>query len=94
MLDGTLKSLFAVAENYPDLKADAGFLNLQNQLSEVETDIMKARKYYNITVKTMNTEVGSFPQNIIASVFKFKRYPFFTVDDEVERQIVTADFKN
>ena len=94
LLTGALKSLFAIAENYPQLKADSSFLNLQQQLAEIETDILQSRKYYNGVVRAMNTKVEMFPTNIIASIFNFKRYPFFIVGDEAERQNVKVDFNN
>ena len=94
VLSGALKSLFALAENYPQLKADTNFLNLQQELSGIETDIAQSRKYYNGVVRAMNTKVEMFPSNIIAAIFNFNRYPFFIVDDEAERQNVRVDFKN
>lgn len=91
MLSGTLKSLFAVSESYPDLKADTSFLNLQNQLSSLENEISQARKYYNGAVRALNTKVEMFPSNIIAGMTGFKKYPFFTVD-ESERENVKVQF--
>ncbi len=91
MLSGTLKSLFAVSENYPDLKADTSFLNLQNQLTGLENEISQARKYYNGAVRALNTKVEMFPSNIIAGMTGFKKYPFFTVD-ESERENVKVQF--
>ena len=80
VLTGTLKSLFAVAEAYPDLKANTNFLDLQNQLNLVEEDIANSRKYYNAVVKQFNTKCEMFPSNIIASMFHFERKPMFEVD--------------
>lgn len=91
MLSGTLKSLFAVSENYPNLKADTSFLNLQNQLTGLENEISQARKYYNGAVRALNTKVEMFPSNIIAGMTGFKKYPFFTVD-ESERENVKVQF--
>lgn len=91
MLSNTLKSLFAVAESYPELKADGGFINLQNQLKEVETDISQARKYYNAIVKTYNTNVEMFPSNMFALIYGFKKYPYFMIN-EGERQNVSVKF--
>lgn len=91
MLSGTLKTLFAVSENYPDLKADTSFLNLQNQLSGLENEISQARKYYNGAVRALNTKVEMFPSNIVANMTGFKKYPFFTVD-ESERENVKVQF--
>ncbi|MDO4860729.1 MAG: LemA family protein [Bacillota bacterium] len=91
-LTGTLKTLFAVAENYPDLKANQNFLDLQNQLKAVEGDIANSRKYYNATVREYNTKAESFPSNIIAGMFHFERKPMFEVDSEEERQNVNVQF--
>ena len=88
VLTGTLKSLFAVAEAYPDLKANTNFLDLQNQLNLVEEDIANSRKYYNAVVKQFNTKCEMFPSNIIASMFHFERKPMFEVDSAEERKNV------
>ncbi len=90
-LTGTLKSLFALSEGYPELKADRQFLDLQNQLQKVEEDIAQSRKYYNAVVKSMNTKVESFPSNLIAAIFGFKKSEFFTIQ-EVERENVRVSF--
>lgn len=91
-LTGTLKSLFAVAENYPDLKANQNFMDLQGQLQRVEGDIANSRKYYNATVKQYNTKTETFPSNIIAGIFHFQRKPMFEVEAEEERQNVKVQF--
>jgi len=88
----TLKSLFAVVENYPNLKADQQFLNLQDQLTGIEGEIANARKYYNAIVKTFNTMCQSFPSNILAGIFGFAIKPYFEVDEEAERKNVKVDF--
>lgn len=92
MLAGSLKSLFAVAEGYPDLKANTNFLDLQNQLKTVEEDIANSRKYYNGVVKQFNTKCEMFPSNIIASIFKFEKKPMFEVEAPEERQNVKVSF--
>ena len=92
VLTGTLKSLFAVAEAYPDLKANTNFLDLQDQLKSVEEDIANSRKYYNAVVKQFNTKCEMFPSNIIASMFHFERKPMFEVDSAEERQNVEVKF--
>lgn len=92
MLSGTLKSLFAIAEAYPDLKANANFMDLQKQLQKLEEDIANSRKYYNAIVREFNTMVESFPSNLIAAVFKFVRKPMFEVEEETERQNVKVQF--
>lgn len=81
MLTGTLKSLFAVAENYPDLKANAGFLDLQGQLSRLEEEIALSRKYYNGTVRDYNTRIAQVPANIVAGLTGFKEEPFFETEE-------------
>ncbi|MGL4607976.1 MAG: LemA family protein [Eubacteriaceae bacterium] len=91
-LSSTLKSLFAVAEAYPDLKANTNFLELQTMLSQIEDEIANSRKYYNATVRTMNTKVEKFPSNIIANIFGFKKQPFFEVNSQEERQNVAVSF--
>jgi len=90
-LSQTLKSLFAVAEGYPDLKANVNFLDLQQKLTEVEEDILNARKYYNGNVKILNVKVEMFPSNIFAAIFGFKKYPFYLAD-EAERENVQVQF--
>ena len=92
VLTGTLKSLFAVAEAYPALKANTNFLDLQNQLNLVEEDIANSRKYYNAVVKQFNTKCEMFPSNIIASMFHFERKPMFEVDSAEERKNVEVKF--
>ena len=91
MLTGALKSLFAVSESYPDLKANTNFLDLQRQLQTLETDIAQSRKYYNGVVKEMNNKVEMFPSNIFANMFGFSKFPFFEVA-EVERENVAVSF--
>ncbi|MGN0733147.1 MAG: LemA family protein, partial [Emergencia sp.] len=91
-LTGTLKTLFAVAESYPDLKANTNFLDLQEQLKSVENDIANARKYYNGVVKQFNNKCEMFPSNILAGIFHFTRKPMFEVDAEEERKNVKVEF--
>lgn len=92
VLSGTLKSLFAVAEAYPQLQANTNFLDLQQQLKSLEDEIANSRKYYNAVVRTMNTKVESFPSNVIASIFGFKKQPFFEVGSAEERENVQVKF--
>jgi LemA protein len=92
MLTGALKSLFAVSEAYPDLKANTSFLDLQKQLQSIETDIAQSRKYYNGVVKEMTNKVEMFPSKIFAGIFGFVKYPFFAVADETERENVQVSF--
>ena len=91
-ITSTLKTLFAVAEAYPDLKANSNFQNLMEQLQHVEGDIANSRKYYNAVVKKYNIKVESFPSNIVASIFNFNKKPMFEVGDEAERQNIKVDF--
>lgn len=81
MLEGALKSLFAVAEAYPDLKANENFLQLQNELVDTEDKIQAARRFYNGGVRDLNTKIEQFPTNIVASMFKFAKREFFEVED-------------
>ena len=81
MLTGALKSLFAVSEAYPDLKANQNFLELQRELSDTENKIMASRRFYNSTVQQLNTSVESFPGNLIASSFNFKQMELFELTD-------------
>jgi LemA protein len=81
MLSGTLKSLFAVAEAYPDLKANQNFLALQSELSDTENKIQAARRFYNGNVRDLNTSIESFPGNVIASTFHFSKMDLFELGD-------------
>lgn len=93
MLTGALKSLFAVAEAYPDLKANQNFLELQRELSDTENKIQAARRFYNGNVKDMNTRVEQFPTNLIANTFGFGKEEFFDLDETpAEREPVKVQF--
>ncbi len=81
MLAGTLKSLFAVAEAYPDLKANQNFMSLQTELSDTENKIQAARRFYNGNVRDLNTKIQSFPSNLIAGMFHFTSMAFFELGD-------------
>jgi LemA protein len=91
MLTSTLKSLFAVAEAYPELKANQNFLNLQEELTSTEGRIAYARQFYNDAVLQLNTKVQSFPSNIIANMFGFREHEYFQADD-TSRGPVTVQF--
>lgn len=82
MLTGALKSIFAVAENYPDLQASQNFVELQKELSDTENKIQSARRFYNSTVQDLNTAVQTFPKNVVAGMFGFKEEEFFELDEE------------
>ena len=91
MLSDTLKSLFAVAENYPDLKANQNFGKLQDELSDTENKIAYSRQFYNSNVMDYNTKVAVFPNSIIANMFGFKAAEFFEAQEE-ERKPVKVSF--
>lgn len=91
MLSGTLKSLFAVAEAYPDLKANQNFLELQHELSDTENKIQAARRFYNGNVLELNNKIDMFPSNIIAGMFSFAKREFFEVADG-EKEPVKVEF--
>lgn len=92
MLTGTLKSLFAVSENYPNLKADQNFMDLQQSLKTLEEEIATSRKYYNGCVKTYNVKRETFPSNIIAKWFKFEKRILFEIANEEERNAPKVQF--
>jgi len=81
MLTGALKSIFAISEAYPDLKANQNFLALQAELSDTENKIQAARRFYNTNVRDLNIKVESFPSNILASIFRFSKMEFFDLAD-------------
>jgi LemA protein len=91
MLTQTLRSLFAVAEAYPDLKANQNFLDLQNELSDIEEKIAYARQFYNTNVLSYNEKTQQFPSNIFAGMFNFKGEEFFEAEEEA-REDVRVDF--
>lgn len=92
LLGQALGRLFAVAENYPDLKANQNFLDLQAQLSQVENDIQHARRYYNGTVRNLNIAVESFPSNLVANSFGFSKKEFFELEAESDREVPKVAF--
>src|SRR3989344_5875872 len=91
MLSQTLKSIFAVAENYPALKASQNFLQLQDELSDTENKIQAARRFYNGNVRDFNISLEAFPSNLVASLLGFKKFEFFEADGE-ERENVKVKF--
>lgn len=92
-LSGALSRLLAVAENYPDLKANTNFLELQRELSDTENKIQAARRFYNGNVRDLNIATQSFPSNLIAKMFDFKAEEFFELEEESEeREAVKVDF--
>lgn len=92
MLTGALKSIFAVAEAYPDLKANQNFLELQRELSDTENKIQASRRFYNTNVRDLNTSIESFPNNVIASTFNFIKMEFFQLEEESAKESVKVSF--
>jgi len=93
MLSGALKSIFALSEAYPDLKANTNFLELQRELSDTENKIQASRRFYNTNVRDLNIKIESFPSNVIANFFKFVKKSFFDIpDDGVESKPVEVKF--
>ena len=92
MLTQALKSLFAVAENYPQLRAAEQFTQLQSSLSAIEDAIQNARRYYNAVVRDFNTRIAQFPTNLLAGIFGFKAREFFEVGAAEEREPVAVKF--
>lgn len=93
MLSGALKSLFAVSEAYPDLKANQNFLALQGEISDTENKIQAARRFYNGNVRDLNTLVETFPNNVIADIFKFSKKELFDIpDNDVAQNPVEVKF--
>jgi LemA protein len=92
-LSVALGKLVALAENYPDLKASANFLELQQQLSQLENELQMARRYYNGTVRNQNVLVQSFPSNVIAGLFGFEQRQYFEVSDEADRATPAVAFQ-
>ena len=91
-LSRSLANIFAVAEGYPDLKANQNFSELQAELAEIEDQIQMARRYYNGTVRNLNIQVESFPGNVIAGMFKFARAEFFEIEDPSHRAVPKVSF--
>lgn len=94
LLSGALKSLFALAEDYPDLKANQSFIELQGELSRIEEKIQNARRYYNGVVRDNNTKIDQFPSNLVAGTMNFTKAEFFELDeaDEAARRPVDVKF--
>ena len=94
MLTGALKSIFALSENYPDLKANANFIELQRELRDTEDKIQAARRFYNGNVLALNTKIEMFPSNIVAALFHFEKREFFGLaeDERDARKAVKVQF--
>jgi len=91
-LSGTLRTLFAVSENYPELKANTNFLELQRELADTENKIQAARRFHNSVVMDLNTRIDTFPTKFIADMFGFKEEKFFEVETAAEKQPVQVRF--
>lgn len=94
ILTGAMRQLFAVAENYPQLKADQHFLMLQSQLGETEDRIAAGRRFYNGNVRAYNTRIDTFPSSVIAAAGKFTKADYFEVEDPIVRSPVQVDFSS
>ena len=94
MLGMALGKLFALAEDYPDLKANENFGELQASLEELETEIQMSRRYYNGAVRDLNVRVESFPSNLVANTFKFQQADYFEIEDAADRATPKVDFGN
>jgi len=92
MLSGALKSLFAIAENYPELKANENFMQLQTELVDTEDKIQSARRFYNSITRDFNTKIQQFPSSLIAQAFAFKPEEFFEIEEVKERENVEVSF--
>lgn len=92
ILTGALKTLFAVAENYPNLKADANFAKLQDELSDTENKIQASRRFYNGNVRDFNTKLQVFPTNMLANALGFKDREFFEIEEAAERAVPEVKF--
>jgi len=91
-LSGTLKSLFAVAENYPELKANTNFLELQRELSDTENKIQAARRFYNGNVRDLNTKIQIFPDNTVAGILSIKKREFFEIEEAAQKETPKVEF--
>lgn len=91
-LSSTLKSIFALSEAYPDLKANQNFLELQRELSDTEDKIMASRRFYNGNVRDFNTKLQVFPTNVINSLLKFAAYKFYELPDAAQRENISVKF--
>ena len=91
-LSGSLKTLFAVAENYPDLKANTNFLELQRELADTENKIQASRRFYNSNIRDLNTKIESFPARLVAKSFGFSQMKFFEVIEPEEKEPIQVDF--
>jgi len=94
LLTTSLSKLFAVAENYPELKASQNFIDLQAKLSELEDEIQMTRRYYNGTVRNLNVAIETFPNSVIAGMFNFEKALFFEIQDSEDRAVPKVEFSD
>ncbi|MBL8788884.1 MAG: LemA family protein [Rhizobiales bacterium] len=92
-MSAAIGRLFAIAEAYPELKADANFRDLQDKLAGIEDEIQMSRRYYNGAVRNLNTMIESFPSNFVANAFQFAKAEFFEIGDAAQRETPKVDFK-
>ncbi len=92
VLSGTLKTLFAVSENYPELKASTNFLELQRELTDTEDKVQASRRFYNSNVRDLNIQIESFPSNIAANMFGFKKMELFELAEEAAKEAPKVEF--
>jgi LemA protein len=91
-LSGTLKTLFAVSENYPQLRASENFQKLQDELTDTENKVQASRRFYNGNARDLNIKIESFPSNLIASMFNFKKMEFFEITEAAQKEPVAVKF--
>jgi len=91
-LSGTLKTLFAVSENYPQLRASENFQKFQDELTDTEDKIQAARRFYNANTRDFNTQIETFPSNFVASIFNFKSAEFFEIEEAAQKEPVKVKF--
>lgn len=91
-ITSSLKSIFALAESYPELKSNTNFQELQEQLGVIEDEISMSRRYYNGTVRDYNIKIESFPSNLVAKKFGFEKYEFFELELEAQRDMPEVNF--
>ena len=91
-LSGALMRLMAISERYPELKANQNFMQLQEQLGIIETDIEKSRRYYNGAVRQKNIAIDTFPSNLVANMFNFSKSAFFELESETEKAVPQIKF--
>mgnify|MGYP001565318742 FL=1 len=92
MVSSALKSIFAIAEAYPQLRAVESFVNLQNELADTENKIQAARRFYNGNVRDLNIKIDTFPSNVVAKIFNFTKQDFFELEEEVAKEPVKVSF--